>query len=283
MRRMIEVPVAMALVVCVFSGCQGCQGTPPPDARVHDSATVDAEPATGTVSLASTIVDLSGSPIGCDRIDPGETLLRMSSLSESPSTETSLPCAISSVTSPPVPAGVYDVTPELHSAGSLLAVATDQRGVVVWSGTDTPLSPIEFVVDATGGLALSLRAGAATGNCLPLANGGAGITTMTIVMTHASSGVGGCAAITLTRRRGGEPIGQYVINCSTPMVASCIETDEVLTASDMASGLYRIIVTGRILARDCWGNDEMLHVSAGGHESSEIGRASCRERVYACV
>jgi hypothetical protein len=224
---------------------------------------MDAEMATGTVSLTSSMVDLSGSPIGCDRIDPGETLLRMSSLTGSPITE-ALPCAISSVTSSPVSAGVYDVTPELRSAGSLLAVAADQRGVVVWSGADTPLSPVSFVVDATGDLAISLRAGAASGNCIPLASGGAGITTMTITMTRTVAGGGsGCAAITLTRRRGNETIGQYVINCSTPMVAGCIENDEVLTASSMASGAYRIIVAGRILARDCWSGDGMMQVPAG--------------------
>ncbi len=256
--------MALALIAdAVFSavsGCQGCQGSPPPDARVQDAKDAEPDPGTGTISLASSMIDLSGSPIGCDRINPGETLLRMRSASGSPDeSKISLPCAISSVTSPPVAAGIYNVTPELNSSGELLATAPDQNNVAVWSGIDTMMLPVKFIVDATGGLALSIKAGPTSSNCQPIAQGGAGITSTTITLTHP----GGCTPISLIRKRGDLTIGQYLINCSTPMAATCIETDETLTASELSSGPYTIHITGRFMARECWKHDGPLQVPAG--------------------
>ncbi len=256
--------IALALIAdAVFSavsGCQGCQGSPPPDARVHDAKDAEPDPGTGTISLASSMIDLSGSPIGCDRINPGETLLRMRSASGSPDeSEISLPCEISSVTSPPVAAGIYNVTPELNSSGELLATAPDQNNVAVWSGIDTMLLPVKFIVDATGGLAISIKVESTSSNCQPIAQGGAGITSATITLTHP----GGCAPIALIRKRGNVTIGQYLINCSTPMVATCIEADETLVASGLASGPYTIHIAGRFLARECWRHDGPLQIPAG--------------------
>ncbi len=274
--------VALALVadvaLSVAPGCQGCQGPPPPDARIADAGE-DADEATGTVSLASSMVDLSGSTVGCDLIDPGETILRMANLSGSASAEVSLPCSIGAVVSPPIPAGMYGMTPELYSDGVLLSSAPEQRNVIVWSGTNTPLLPAKFVVDDSGSLSVSITAQPATKNCQPATSGGAGITTNTIILTHAS---GECAPITMIRKRDGVSVGQYEVNCNTPMVTSCVESNEELTASGVASGSYTIRVRGRVRAIDCWFWMGPLRIPAGGKSTtaalilSNPGELGCR-------
>ncbi len=180
--------------------------------------------------------------------------------------EVSLPCAISSVTSPPIAAGAYIVTPELYSAGEPLATAPNRSNVLVWSGTNTMMSPVEFIVNATGSLEISIQAIPANGNCQSIAQGGAGISSMTIAMTHDQ----GCAPVTLTRMRGNAVIGQYAVNCATPMVATCIESDEILITPVLPSGSYIIHVAGRILAKDCWHGDGPIQIPAGGKRKSAM-------------
>jgi hypothetical protein len=70
--------------------------------------------------------------------------------------------------------------------------------------------------------------------------------------------------VTFERRRGGTLVGSYVVSCSSPAVAACIETDETLTVPSMASGPYTIHVRGKIGAVECWNNDDALQVPPQG-------------------
>jgi hypothetical protein len=120
-------------------------------------------------------------------------------------------------------------------------------------GTD-PEEPRDRVV-------LSLRARPALSNCQPTAATGAGITGMTITLAEAG---GSCAPITFVRARGGLPVGAYTVNCSSPTVATCIETDETLSVAALAPGRYTIRVRGKLGGVDCWANDDVLEVPPPG-------------------
>jgi hypothetical protein len=105
---------------------------------------------------------------------------------------------------------------------------------------------------------LSLVAPLATSNCK---QSGAGITTDTITLVHTGDG---CAPVTFSRSRGTTTLSPYVVNCSSPTIATCIESDEQLSVSSIASGSYTIHVRGQINGIDCWTNDDTLRVPPNG-------------------
>jgi len=126
---------------------------------------------------------------------------------------------------------------------------------------NTALAPIVFVVDARGSLVLSLAAPPATSNCKSPSMMGAGINGITITLTTSA---GGCAPVTFVHTRGAVTLAPYTVNCSSPAVAACIETDETLTVPSLPSGPYLIHVRGKIGAVECWNNDDALQVPALG-------------------
>lgn len=152
---------------------------------------------------------------------------------------------------------MYDITFELHAGGDTLAVAADQNAVVISPGASTMLAPVIFVVDAKGTLVLSLTAPPTTTNCKPAGLMGAGITGVSLTLVHPG---GGCASVTFLRARGATSLGSYTINCSSPMVTTCIENDETLTATGIPSGPYTVHIRGKVGANDCWRNDDGLQV-----------------------
>src|SRR5262249_15022499 len=134
--------------------------------------------------------------------------------------------------------------------------------VVIAPGMTTQLVPVSFPVDATGGLVLAVSAGKPGGNCAPPAQMGAGINTMTLSLTHAD---GTCAPVTFDIAADAMgPASTYVVDCLAPPVAPCIEGDQKITVGGVASGSYRMHVTGKVGGADCYLNGDSLQVPAAG-------------------
>jgi hypothetical protein len=127
--------------------------------------------------------------------------------------------------------------------------------------SDAPGPHLDAPVSEKGSLVLSFAALPATTNCKPARMNGAGITGITITLVQVA---GGCAPVTFIRSRGTAQLGTYTVNCSSPAVATCIETDETLTVASMPSQRYTIQVRGKIGAIDCWTNDDTLDVPPSG-------------------
>ena len=123
------------------------------------------------------------------------------------------------------------------------------------------MAPITFAVDTHGSLAISLATPPFTTNCKPASMGGPGITGDSITLERAA---GGCAAVTFLRSRGATQLGTYTVNCSSPSIASCIETDETLTVPSLESGSYTIHVRGKVGPTNCWTTDASLEVPTAG-------------------
>ncbi|HEU4727896.1 MAG TPA: hypothetical protein VFT22_08415 [Kofleriaceae bacterium] len=244
--------VALALVALALVGCSGCGG----DGGFPVDAPADAA-ARGTVSLAWGLTDLNGMPIQCDQVGASTVTLELRAHDQATGAVDSFSCANSPSTSRPLVPGIYDVSFELHGGGDTLATTLDQFGVVIQDGKDTRLDPITFIVDADGGLVLSLASPPATSNCASPATGGAGITGMTITLVHAS---GACEPVTFVHTKGGTTLGPYTVNCTSPAIAPCIEGDETLTVPSLPSGPYFIHVRGQVGAVDCWKNDDSIQV-----------------------
>jgi hypothetical protein len=135
--------------------------------------------------------------------------------------------------------------------------------VTIPPGGNTALAPLAFSVDATGALALSLASGQPGGNCGATTAMGAGITGTTITLVHTSDGT--CAPLTLQVSAGASgTAGTYTIDCTTPVTTGCLESDQTLTASGVASDNYTIHVSGLIGTTACWTNGDSLQVPPTG-------------------
>jgi hypothetical protein len=155
--------------------------------------------------------------------------------------------------------GPYDLNFELSGTFGLLARGAAQFNVNIPAGTNTEIAPVTFQVEALGGLALNLSSGKVGGNCGAANAGGAGIDGVTITLTRNSDVA--CAPLALTIAQGAtQPGGSYMIDCTTPVVAPCIEADQTITASGIASDAYTIHIKGRIGSKDCYINNDGVQV-----------------------
>ena len=232
------------LIAFVSSGgCGGCPAPSPP----------------GSISLAWSITDLAGQPTSCDRANAQSVALQLRNRASGNVVAATFSCP-SSPSTTQLPAGTYDIVIELHAAdGTRLATAPDQAGVTIVAGQLTQLTPVTFAANTQGRLVISL-ATAATTNCQPTGMTGAGITGITITLVINGDG---CAPVTFIRSLGTTQRGTYTVNCSSPLVTTCIEKDEIL-ATDLAAQGYTIHVRGKIGAVDCWRGDDILEVPPPG-------------------
>ncbi len=108
--------------------------------------------------------------------------------------------------------------------------------------------------------------GATAGNCVPTGQGGAGITTNRITVTRVGDGM--CAPLTFAISAGtmGGTAGTYVVDCANPVDAPCIERDQELTVTGVASGTYAISVRANRGGSACYTNVDQLPVPPLGRE-----------------
>lgn len=246
---MVAAGAAVALCACGDGG-----GFP-------DAAGPDSPPATGTFSLTWTVTDQGGGPVTCDQIGAQTvTAVMRNPAVQGGSTEV-FSCNTGGGTSPPVAPGNYQIDFELN--GSSLLDTAPRQDIEIKSNENTPLAPLTFAVDATGGVALTLAAlGVTAGNCETTGNMGAGIDQFTITLEKTSDLT--CAAVTFDISAGATGTAStYTVNCGTPATIGCLHADQVLSVSSMVSGGYRIHVRGRS-GGDCYVNNDTLAVPALG-------------------
>ena len=222
-----------------------------------DAKPIDSPVPTATFSLAWTVSDTGSQPVACDKIGAlSVTVLAHNRAFDGGTTEV-FTCATGSGMSQALPPGTYDFDFQLTSLGGTLATAPTQHGVVLSNGQNTPLMPLAFTVDATGGLALTLATNRGSGNCAAMPGGG-GITSMQITLVHTSDLT--CAPVTFMISGG----GTYTVDCTTPANAGCIDQTQMLTVMGVPSDNYTIHVKGMVGGATCWTNNDSLQVPAQG-------------------
>ncbi len=247
----------LVLSAAWLAGCGSGGGFP-------DAPPIDSPKPPGTFDLAWKVTDTSGNVITCDQIGAQTvTVLTRNRAIQGGSTEV-FTCGTLMGTSGPLIAGTYDMDFELSGTGGavgtgVIATASKQMGIVITSGGKVELTPLTFAVNATGGLKLTLASNKPGGNCGTVANNGAGITGMSLILQHA--GTGTCEPVTFTYASNGTlPGGTYTVNCTSPNIAPCIEANQELTASGVPSGSYQVHVRGKIGTSDCWTNDDSMSI-----------------------
>jgi hypothetical protein len=279
-KRLTLLPPLAALTVGL-TGCSGCaDGSRGSNSGPRDASTPPAPTGHGTVSLAWELSDLSDQPIQCAQVGARTVGLVLRAQGAATGEADAFTCSSSPSTSKAILPGIYDVSFELHADGVTLATAPDQSGVVIVDGRNTPLTPLTFAVDARGGLALSLATPPATTNCKAPSMMGAGINGVTITLMTAA---GGCAPMTFVHTRGAMTLQPYTVNCSSPQVSACIESDETLTVPDMASGPYTLHVRGKIGAIECWKSDDSLQIPALGMALTQKVNLALLSEISQCL
>ena len=223
-----------------------------------DAPGPDAAPPGGTFTVAWMVTDTAHQAVSCDDVGASSVVVTLRDRSKEGGFTEAFSCSSGKGTSPAVPPAIYDMDFELSGGGQTLAIAPRQSMITIKSNTDTDLAPIAFALDATGALDLQLTANKPGGNCKAVSQMGAGITATTITLVH---GAGACAPVTFTITPGAtKPGGTYTVNCGSPQVAPCIETDQHLQVANVGSGPYVIHIRGKIGATDCYKNDDSLRV-----------------------
>ena len=243
--------VRQLLVLGLLASCGNDGGFP--DAAVPDT------PPSGTFSLTWTVIDQNSAPLDCDRIaSQSMTVLPHHKDFEGGNPQL-FTCKGGMGMSQAVFAGIYDFNFELSGTFGLLARGATQFNVNVPAGTNTVIEPVTFQVEAVGNVALNIASGKIGGNCGAANAGGAGIDGFTITLTRNSDVA--CAPLALTIAQGAtQPGGSYMIDCTTPVVAPCIEADQTITATGIASDAYTIHIKGKVGTKDCYLNNDGIQV-----------------------
>ena len=255
---------ALVLVTVTLVGCGDGGGFP-------DAPPIDAPTPPGTFSLAWTVANTGGTAITCGQIGAQAVTATLRNRAiQGASTEVFSCSTLMGMSQALIP-GTYDISFDLNGVGGdpvtgVIATAPMQMGIVIQSGVNTPLMPLAFSVNATGAMRLKLMTSATAGNCVPVAQQGAGITTNSITLTKVSDGM--CAPLTFTVSAGtmGGTAGTYVVNCATPTVAPCFERDQELTVTGIESATYAISVKGNRGGTECYTNIDQLPVPPIGRE-----------------
>jgi hypothetical protein len=242
-----------ALWLAATSACGSGGGFP--DAPLPDT------PPTATFSLSWSVIDQDSQPVSCARIaGQSMTVLAHNKAYDGGNTQI-FSCSSGMGMSQDVYAGEFDLDFELSGTFGLLAKAPSQLAVDIPAGTTTALQPLVFQVEALGSLALKLATGASGGNCAATASGGAGIDAMSISVTRNSDGA--CIPMTFDIAAGAATAaGTYATDCTTPAdyTGGCIESDQVLSATNVPSDAYTVHVRGKIAATNCWINNDFMQV-----------------------
>jgi hypothetical protein len=227
------------------AACGGGGGFP-------DAPPTPDSPLPGKFSLEWSVIDTAQKPLACERIDGVTMTVLTRNIAIDGGSTQPFSCSTGMGASEPLVAGTYKLDFELSSpAFGVLATAPQQSAVVIEPGQETQLEPVTFQVDATGALALTLSAGAG-GNC-------AAMDTISIALTHA--GDGACEPLVLAVGAGAtRPASTYTINCAAPTDVPCIEDDQVITATGVASDQYTIRLRGKKGGTLCRTNDDTIRV-----------------------
>jgi hypothetical protein len=220
----------------------------PPDARV-----IDATPPGGTISLTWSISDDAG-PLTCQQVLARDLHLTLTATDQVFSISDILDCSAFAGTTRTVLPGTYNIQVGL---GGVAVPAITFQNIVVRSGQDTAIGDAAFLVDAHGGFTFQVGTGGA-GNCVDVASGGAGITQMQLALATAG---GTCVPVTFDFSGG----GSYTNDCANSAPTRCIEGSETVSvAPTLATGTYRMTITGFDNADACWATSPQFDVPAAG-------------------
>lgn len=264
--------ILLAGLVGVASG-GGCGD----DGGFPTDAGIDA-PQRGSVQVSWVIKDQTGAVIPCDRVAADTVALELRREGDALGSTESFACKSGSGSTRALQAGNYKVSISLNGARLTSVAAADQRATLPPGGM-AQLTPVEFVVDATGTLALSLAIPQSAANCT-----GTNLSGVTIQLRHYEDGAAlACEPATLNRT-GGSNTSPYAISCESPPIAACIESTEKLTTSvAIPSGQYQIAVRGLQGAAECWQNNDVFMVQPQGKTTTQALNLAFKDGAPGCT
>jgi len=274
-----------ALSASLLAGCGGGGG-------FADAAVDEPPPADGTVSLQWTVKDAQGNTVPCSDINAQAVTLTLRNTGAQGGSTEVFGCSSTNGQSPGYAPGTYRIDFELTGAVGTLSTAPQQM-IVIKSGQNTALTPIDFVVDPTGGIATNLQVAGGVANCGTTPAADIGSVTITLDKpsdsTCAKLGTGGNVvfALSASASSGGAPAGTYTVNCAAPATLGCVNADQQFTVSGVKSGSYQFHVRAKKNGStpgdgDCYFNDDAITVPAAGMTRTQTLNLSFGDNVAGC-
>lgn len=217
--------------------------------------------ATSGTAAAAWSIALGGRPATCAQVGAASVSVLLHSRDGADVT-TSFDCTDGRGVSLPIVANAYDATLTLRAAdGAVMVSSSTQGAITIGAGQVTALTPVVFTAAGRGKLTLAIVPLSDSLACRPRNQGGLGLTSHEISIVRAE---GACTPVTLVRTRGRVVVGTFLVNCSTPQTASCIERDELLTIESMPSGPYLLGVHGWSGVFQCGAANDVFVVPSNG-------------------
>jgi hypothetical protein len=197
---------------------------------------------TGQFSLAWTLSDGAAAAVTCAQVKAESVVVRLVPVVGGPGATASLPCGAGMGTTQPVAAQAYHVDIFLRDAdGNTMAMLPRRSNVTLPAGAATALDPAAFTVETTGSLKFTVSApSAAAANCSAEAMTGAGITAMRVELQTLGMA---CVATSFDVAAGAMGAATTLAAaCPASSASACIERDQMVSATDVPAGDYRLIV-----------------------------------------
>ena len=241
-----------AIAVLTVAACSDDAGLP--DARLPIDAALPGQ-FTLTWSLSH-----GGGPQSCASVGATSVSVELLPVGSAFGEVDGWSCASGTGTTRPLEPGLYDVYASVSGGGTLDGPIV-RRGVELRPGQTTTVEPIVFDVEPTGTLVFRVTTPSTGGNCAALAAMGAGITATTLELRDSA---GTCVPTTFAISAGATaPAGSYTSDCAGASYA-CLDADQDVTATMVASGSHTMALTGSIGAAACWKRTSQFTTRAGG-------------------
>ena len=242
---------SLCLIAALIAGCgdddqPAADAAPqPPDANVS-----------GTITFSWTITD-GDSTLACADVDATTVSITVQPVGVVGGETDAFGCGGGEATTRGLPPRDYNVELSLRTTEGLLTERIARGNVTVSPQQDTDLGAIEFVVNPVGSFSFTL-ATEEGGNC----EGGAEIVDMELELRKD----GTCVPTTFDV--GGT---DYTNRCGDESFGGCIDSDTVISVTDIASGQYTLAIAGTRDGAACYVTTAQFGVP-GNEITSDLGR-----------
>jgi hypothetical protein len=232
----------------------------------------DAGPPSGTFSASWMLTD-GAATISC--ADVGATIVRYTfipAFGNGNGFVGVFDCAPGAGMTTPHEVGAYSVDVQLkNGTGQVLASGPHLDNQTLTAGQNTALAPVTFEVSRTGGLSTKIKV-PGTSNCAA-EPGGAGLTGVRLELRNDQ---GACVPTAFSVAAGAMNGAQTIAAACPGPLSPCIESDQVVTASDVTAGSYIFALQGfegGSTTSVCYTSTTQVTISGGGLVTN-LGNAS---------
>jgi hypothetical protein len=244
-----------------------CGGDDDDGAPAADASTTPDADTSGTFSFSWALSD-GAAALSCEDVKAITVSLTVTPVDGLVGENDAFGCSAGSAETRGFAPGRYDVEIGIRSTEGPLAEPVTMQDVELAALENKDLGEVQFEIDPVGSFSFGINSGAAGGNCAAVdPDEGAEIVAVKLEL---KDGAGACVPVVYDI--GGTPYDATA--CDGAAHPACIESDVVITVTDVRSGPYTLSVTGlREGDLPCYRSDPQFSVP-GANLTTDIGVVS---------